>query len=72
MTGPPPYSSQQNERLLNREVSSGYGETTLSVVGNDYRIAGTLVFASSAAPEGEMLMADTSAINFFNNTGCRN
>ena len=44
----------------------------LSVVGNDYRIAGTLVFASSAATEGEMLMADTSAINFLNNTGCRN
>ena len=48
--------------LLKQQVTSGGGDTTLSFVGNGYRIAGIPVFASSAATEGKVLLADMSAI----------
>ena len=48
--------------LLKQQVTSGGGDTTLSYVGNGYRIAGVPVFATTAATEGKILLADMTAI----------
>ena len=48
--------------LLKQQVTSGGGATTLSFEGGSYRIAGVPVFASSAATEGKVLLADMTAI----------
>ena len=48
--------------LLKQQVTSGGGATTLSFEGGNYRIAGIPVFASSAATEGKVLLADMTAV----------
>ena len=48
--------------LLKQQVTAGGGDTTLSFTGNDYRIAGIPVLASTAATEGKVLLADMSAV----------
>ena len=48
--------------LLKQQVTSGGGDTTLGFVGNGYKIAGIPVFATTAATEGKVLLADMSAI----------
>ena len=48
--------------LLKQQVTSGGGDTTLSFVGNGYKIAGVPVFATTAATEGKVLLADMTAI----------
>ena len=52
--------------LLKQQVTSGGGDTTLSYVGNGYRIAGIPVFATTAATEGKVLLADMTAITLLN------
>ena len=48
--------------LLKQQVTAGGGATTLSYEGGSYRVAGVPVFATTAATEGKVVLADMSAI----------
>ena len=47
--------------LLKQQVTSRGGDTKLSFVGNGYRIAGVPMFATTAATERKVLLAEMNA-----------
>ena len=48
--------------LLKQQITSGGDETTVTYDAANYRIAGVLVLATTAATQGKVLLADMSAI----------